>query len=87
MIISNEPKEYDKMFKREIYRNVSTNLPRYVMFVENWRLDFHFFEVNLVTNWICEDGRVERKVILGKRNTGRNTYRVEMTEVGRGEYV
>lgn len=75
------------MFKREIYRNVSTNLPRNVIFVENWRLDFHAFEVNLVTNWIHEDGRVERKVIFGKRNTRKNTHRVEMTEVRRGEYV
>ena len=74
MIISNEPKGYSKMFKREIYRNVSSNLPKYVMFVENWRLDFHFFEVNLVTNWICENGRIERKVIFGKRNTRKNTH-------------
>lgn len=51
------------ILKREIIKNCTTGIPTDVEFVEDWILDFHFFFILLLRNYIHKDGSVTR----GKR--------------------
>ena len=48
------------MLRRKLYRNCTTGIPEYVLFIESWVIDFGLFEILIRRNWIYDDGKVRK---------------------------
>ncbi len=48
------------MLRRKLYRNCTIGIPKNVLFVESWVIDFVLFEILIRRNWIYDDGKVRK---------------------------